>query len=528
MGVRTPEREAEPELARPRGVGPPATAAVGLAVVLFALLVSNGRPIGALESWPLPGRQDAAVAGKAAASLLSSACAALLFLAVGRRHSAARARLTSVFLALGTTLWAASQAWSPGPLAAALAAAAVLGLTRADEGEVASAARVGLPLGLMVAAQPVSLALASALAIAVVVRWPTRAGALLAWALPGAALAFVRGRIFGPGEGVSLATAGDWGLSHLSLLVSPGKGLFVFAPVTIVGAVGLATAFRRGHRWLSATLGAGFLAHWLAVGLRSDWLGEEAWGPIGLTSALPLLLAFVPEGLDALPRLGVWLGAIAIAVQALGAFAYDHRWELLYQRPPRPRHAELWDLGHSPVAYYARRGVFIFALPAWRDGRVYVRRHPLVVWGTPGSRISFAGDGVVVSGAEANAGDVHLQGAARVEGEGLRLREPGDALFLRVQPAARQRALQLRVSARGRGVLLVGESTFWSDAPRWKEYPVAGERRFRHPYDFRTSGGGDVVVTLARAGDVLVRGVSLVGPGDPENPIELAPGGGTR
>lgn len=524
MGVRAPEREAEPELSRPRGIGPPATAAVGLAVVLLALLVSNGRPIGPSESVPLPGRQDAAIAGKAVASVLSSACAALLFLGVGRRHSAARARLASVFLALGTTLWATSQSWSPWPLAAALAALALLWMARADEGDDGWAARVGLPLGLLIAAQPVNLALALALAIGVVARWPARAWALLLWALPGIALALLRERIFGQGEGFwHTATTGDWGLSHLSLLVSPGKGLLVFAPVAIVGAVGLARAFRQGDRWLPATFGAGFLAHWLAVGFRSNWLGDEAWGPVALTSALPLLLAFVPEGLEALPRLGIWLGAIAIGVQALGAFAYDQRWERLYQDPPRLRHAELWDVDRSPVVYYARRRVLIFALPAWRDGRAYVRRHPVVLFGPHGSRASFRDEGVVVSGAEANMADVHLQGAARVEGEGLRLRRPGDALFLRVQPAARQRPLQLRVSGRGRGALLVGESTFWSEAPRFKQYPVAGELRLRHAYDFRTSGGADIVVTLARAGDVLIRSVSLVGPGDAEDPIELGP-----
>ena len=522
MGVRAPEREAEPEPSRPRGIGPPATAAVGLAVVLFALLVSNGRPIGPSESWPLRDGQDAGVAGKAAAAALSSACAALLFLAVGRRHSAARARLAAVFLALGTTVWGASQWWSPWPLAAALTSAAVLWMTRAEDGDD-WAPRVGLPLGLMVAAQPLNLALAAVLAIGVVARWPARTGGLLLWALPGAALAFLRERISGEGEGFSrFAMTGDWGLSHLSLLVSPGKGLLVFAPVTVVGAVGLVRALRQRDRWLPATFGAGFLAHWLAVGFGRDWLGEEAWGPVALTGALPLLLAFVPEGLEALPRLGIWLGAVAIGIQALGAFAYDHRWERLYQRPPRPRHAELWDVARSPVIYYARRRVLILALPAWRDGRAYVRRHPVVLFGPRGSRVSFGHEAVVVSGAEANAGDVHLQGAVRVEAEGLRLRRPGDALFLRVEPAARQRPLQLRVSGRGRGVLLVGESTFWSEAPRWKEYPVAGELRLRQSSDFRTSGGADIVVTLARAGDVLIRSVALVGPRDPDDPIELA------
>ena len=76
-------------------------------------------------------------------------------------------------------------------LAAALAALAMLWMARADEGDDAWAARVGLPLGLLVAVQPVNLALALALAIGVAARWPARAWALLRWALPGTARAAV-------------------------------------------------------------------------------------------------------------------------------------------------------------------------------------------------------------------------------------------------------------------------------------------------------------------------------------------------
>src|SRR4029453_13622479 len=141
-------------------------------------------------------------------------------------------------------------------------------------------------------AHPATLALAATLAAGVVVRWPARAGAVLLWALPGAALALSRERIFGAGEGSLWLSGptGDWGISHLSLLASPDRGLLVFAPIVIVAPVGIAGALGGGGGGLPATFGAGCLAHWLAMGFRSDWLGEEAWGPIALTSAMPLLM----------------------------------------------------------------------------------------------------------------------------------------------------------------------------------------------------------------------------------------------
>src|SRR5262245_59214373 len=120
MGVRAPEGMDEIELHRPQRIGPTTASAVGLALVLVALLLSNGRPILPPGDWSPAARQPAALAGKAAASLLCAAAAALLFLAVGRRHPAEPARLTAVFLALGMTVWAASQAWNDWALSTAI------------------------------------------------------------------------------------------------------------------------------------------------------------------------------------------------------------------------------------------------------------------------------------------------------------------------------------------------------------------------------------------------------------------------
>ena len=92
-------------------------------------------------------------------------------------------------------------------------------------------------------------------------------------------------------------------------------------------------------------------------------------------------------------------------------------------------------------------------------------------------------------------------------------------MFLRVAAGARQRRLELRIAGRGQGVLYVGEKTFWSEQPRWSTYPVSGAFRLRHPYDYATSGGPDVIVTIGKSpGEIDLESLALVaarGPGEP-------------
>ena len=543
MGVRTWE---EPLEGPPRVVSPRPLIAAGVALLVLVLLLSNGRPIGSgdtrptergggslvqegnldLDEYPeveepfarlASGRRvsiypvlsavlaaplfalarpffaldetGTALVGKAAAALFSALAAAALFRAVGRRRPMADAALTALVFAVGTSVWSTSQALWQHPAAVLFLSLAVLCMVRAEEDPV-WAGRAGLPLALAVAARHADVLLAAALALGIAVRWPRQIGRLLLFAAPVAALVVLYqwvyfGAPWRHGFAGSLGRfSAPWGMGHAGLLVSPAKGLLVFTPVVVVAVAGMVRSFRRGQRWLVGTLASAAVAHWLLMGRWSEWHGGESWGPRMMTDVLPLLFLFLPEGLDLLPSVGPALCALSVGAQALGAFAYDYRWERLYQRGGAAATAgrpELWDVVKSPIVYYARRRVLIFALPAVRNGRALVREHPVVLFGPKGSRAAFgSGDAPVVTGADATFGAAHLQRWARAEAARLRLKGHWDGLFLRVLDDAKKRRLQLRIAGRGQGALSVGERTFWSE-PRWTTYTIYGPFHLRHP-----------------------------------------------
>ncbi len=219
------------------------------------------------------------------------------------------------------------------------------------------------------------------------------------------------------------------------------------------------------------------------------------------------------------------LAAVSVAVQALGAFSYDYRWERLYWRGGDGGRAPaaLWDVVRSPIPFYLQRRVVILALPAVKDGRAYVREHPVVVLGPTGSRVVFSSDPPRVDGADATMEDVHLQRGARVE-DGRAA--PPRAMGRRAVPRRGRRrgsaASSCASPGRGQGVLYVGEKTFWSEQPRWSTYPVSGAFRLRHPYDYATSGGPDVIVTIGKSpGEIDLESMALVAPGEPANPVRV-------
>jgi len=542
MAGRTYESGSEdlyPEAVR-RGPGFFAAVLVGLAAAL--LLLANGRPIGVTEAGGLgglltgpfmavvgvfvePDPTARALAGKLAASAFAALCAAFLFAAAGHRRPTGDAGAAAFLLALGSSLWAASQSFSPQPPAAAAVALAVLFLVRAED-RPAWAGRAGLPLSLAVALLPATVALALVITLGVVLRWPMRALWLPLWALPGLALLAVRGGMTVPGA-LDVGPLTPPGAESLGRFISPALGAFVFAPVAVVAAVGLVRTLPF-ERWLAATLGAAFLAH----GILALWLpgGGPSWGSLAMTAAWPLLFLFLPEGLDATRMPGVVVAVASVAIQALGAFAYDGRWDRLHRdEAGRLAPRVLWDVAESPIAFQLRERALRFAVPAAVDRRLVFREHPLVLAGPSGSRMAFVGPGPtapkgsggpLVTGADSTLGDVILQGGARVVLDKLELRATGDGLFLRVSEGARARRLELRAAGRGQGTLAVAESGFWNPRPRVSPYPVSGAFRLRHPYFYTESGGGDLRVSL-KAGSVDIQSVSLVPPGEPENVIRL-------
>ena len=220
---------------------------------------------------------------------------------------------------------------------------------------------------------------------------------------------------------------------------------------------------------------------------------------------------------------GLALALLSVGVQALGAFAYDYRWERLYQREGNPE-AALWAPARSPIFFYVSEGVLRPALPGLRGDRAIVREHPVRLFGPVGSRVTFGGGGLRVLGSERTLGDVLLERGARVEGDRLRLRGRYDAVFFRVREGARARRLEVRVEGRGRGHLYVGERAFSSEATKWTAYPMNGAFRVRHPYDFKLSGGPDLRVAVGKdGGEADLESVSLVPPSEPTDVIRLGP-----
>jgi hypothetical protein len=577
MGVRTFEEPEPADVPAFRPWRPPLGLVVLLVLAVFLGLVANGRPIGSGDARPtervaasLTGELDfdldefpevtepfartvgerrvsiypvlstvlaapvfaaaralflldetgMALAGKWAASLFSALAAGLLFVFFSARHPSRTSAACAALFVFGTCVWSTSQALWQHP-AAVLALCAVLLCLQAGEYDPRFFDRAGLPLGLMVAARHADVLLAAVIAVAIVLRFPRRAHWLLLWALPGVVFVLVYQWVyFGSPLAHGFSGSGarfnaPWGEGHLGLLVSPAKGLLVFTPLVVCGVVGLVRAWRGGDRWLATTLSVAAFAHWLLMGRWGEWHGGESFGPRLMTDALPLLFAFLPEGLLALPRAGVLLAALSVAAQALGAFSYDYAWERVVQRPAST--SALWNVAESPLVFYAQRRVVILALPGVAEGRAVVREHPEVLLGPRGSRATFTGSGPVLDGGDETLEDVHLQRGARISGTTATLRGRWDGVFARVTDGARPRKLELRVVGRGQGTLYVGERTFWTP-PRWKVYPMNGAVRIRHPYEFATSGGGDLVITLGKSpGEAVLESISLVPPGTPEN-----------
>ncbi len=584
MGVRTPTPRAEWE-ERPPRFAPRVGAALGLAALVFVVLLANGRPIPSGDTrpgervaqslasefdfdldefpdveppfarevsghrvsiYPVLGPLLAApvfaaaglvfrldelglsLAGKLAASLFTAAAAAVMFLFFGRRHGEHAAFAPALLFALGTSAWSTSQALWQHPAALLFLSLALLFTLRADDDGDVWAARAGLPLGLALAARHADVALVVALGLGLALRFPRRLPQLALWSLPG--VVFTLGYqwfYFGsPLEhGFSGSTAerfsAAWGQGHLGLLLSPAKGLFVFTPLALVALWGLGRAWRAGERGLALTCGLGALAHWLLMGRWAEWHGGASFGPRLMTDALPLLLAFLPEGLARAGRVGTLLAAFSVAVQALGAFTYDLRWERLFQRDAASVQLSLWSPAQSPLVFHARERVLKPAVPMLHDGRVLLREHPFVVLAPSGSRVRFAGGAVRVSGSDATLTDVHLQRGARVDGDVLRLAGRWDALFLRLRGPARTRRLELRVRGRGQGTLYVGERSFWNPTPRWTAYPMGGAFRVRHAYSYAESGGDDLLVSLGKTGgEAALDFVALIPPNEPDQIIE--------
>jgi hypothetical protein len=547
MGVRAHAPEPRRRI---RSSGPGLAASLVVVLVAFGLLVANGRPLSAppasgVAGWLLApalalaslvfelDATGTAFVGKALAALFAALAAGALFGAASRRQGPSEGRWAALALALGTTLAAASQAWSGEPAAACAVAVAVLLLVRAEEEDQPTpAVLAGLPLGLAVALQPSAVALALVLVAGVLVRWRGAGRLVLACAAPGVLLSLL-GLVGSAGPaptGPPAAAAPGPVSSLLALSASPARGILLFVPAVLVALVGVARALRapRSRLWDQAQPGrflpvvclaaAGAHVAWLAV--VGGWDAGPFWGPRLVSPAWPLLLLFLPEGFAALKLAATLLVVASIGVQALGALSYDGRWDKLYGASAGARRAEPWDYAKGPIAFHARERAARVAVPGLEGRRLTSRERAFSPSGAAGSFVSFARLPPVPTGADATFDSLRFEGEARFESGALVLAKEGDGLAFRVREGARPRRLEVRIVGRGQGRLGLAESGAGGGA-RWRDETVAGPFKLRLPYLHADSGGAFLRVALRAGGPLAIESVALVPPSEPDHVLRL-------
>ena len=394
------------------------------------------------------------VAGKLSAALLSSLAVALLAASFSRRFPAGPSLLAALLFGLGTSVFSTSQALWQHPAVVLLLVIAIEALWRL-EAAITDAERLrpglvaALALSLAAAARPATIPMCAALFFFLLTRARPHAPRLLAMAVgPVLAIAAYNTLFFGApwrfGPGLSGRFGAAFPESLAGLLVSPARGLFIFTPIALLALWGLARESRRSA--LARALLAAASLHFVFMSAWNEWHGGESFGPRLLTDLLPALFFFLPEALLAAPKSGALLGGLSIAIQLLGGWTYDYRWERLHQRGLE-FDAALWSWRDSPIAFALREGVVVQGSPVVEGRRLRLALRRSTPFGASGSIIESTPGGLRISGSGL-VRDVRLERGARLSSGWISLAHPGDAVAFRAETGG-SRVLHLVGSLQG-------------------------------------------------------------------------------
>jgi hypothetical protein len=440
-------------------------------------------------------------AGKLCAALIAAASVGLFAVSFAGRATKGKALLSALVFGLGTNVYSTAEALWQHPfviLFIVIALRAFELIESSPDGNSGPAAMVaGLGLSLAAASRPAAIPMCGVLFAFLIYRLGGRAkAALIVAAIPAALTLLYNTTYFGSPFGFGRSLEGRFMQafpeSMAGLLISPARGLFIFTPIALFALWELALQSR--HTVLARALLAAVVTHFVFISAWNEWHGGESFGPRLLTDMLPALFFYLPGALTRWPVFGAVLGAVSIAVQLVGGFTYDYRWERLHQRGQEFDRA-LWSWRDSPIAFALREGVMIQGHPEIEGRRLRLPVRRFVPFGPEGSTIEGTPEGLRISG-PALLSDVRLERGARMVQSWIVLSHPADALAFRGRGAA-PRELRLVGSLDGTlRIELPGGSIL-------AQFTGSFDRTFRVP-----PGEGDVFVR-AETGELRLARVEL-------------------
>jgi len=311
----------------------------------------------------------ALVMDKVSASFITSLAVAIMFLVIRRRLPLGDALLLTASFAFGTSTWSTSSQslWLHGvaELCGAVALWAITSTPTRTRALIAGAA-----IALLVSNRPADVFIGAAVGLYAVV-WARRAFGWLALGglVPGGLVLAFNLHTFGH-------PLGAWGLffrpeyfklfsvyeGAAGLLVSPGRGLFLFTPFLLFLPLFINRAFReRQDRLLSALLVIGMCLHVVFLA-RIDWRGGHSYGPRYLVDLLPFMFWLMVPIIASLNRgqrvVYAALLVFSVSVQYIGAFHYNAvSNDILFKSDDPYDTHNFWALDRLPFVIEARNPI---------------------------------------------------------------------------------------------------------------------------------------------------------------------------
>ena len=151
----------------------------------------------------------------------------------------------------------------------------------------------------------------------------------------------------------------------LGILLSPGRGLLLYTPITLFALSAFtsrARASRDKHRLVVVAASVFSLLHMAIIAMWPAWWGGYCWGPRLLTEVLAPVMILIAVGLPAIGSRG-WKCAFAgtavycCLIQVLGVYCYPKgHWDSLPVSVDATP-ARLWNWADNPVIRTAQGGI---------------------------------------------------------------------------------------------------------------------------------------------------------------------------